>query len=634
MYMKIRSGIVHHMNILALILGALAQVAGPAPVAPPVRPPNVVVILVDDMGFQDLSFTGNRVIETPRLDQLARESVFFQQHYVQSVCATTRAQLLTGRHFLKVGVSGVHGGREFLKLGEPTIADTLRRSNYATGMWGKWHSGKSDGYFPWHRGFDEAFMAKLYWHDRPWGLLNGKPVRKDGWADDVCTDYAIDFMTRNRDRPFFAYLPYQAPHEPWLARDALVQKYVAKGLTPRLATYAGMMEQLDANVGRLLDAIDALRLAQDTVVIFMSDNGAWLECSRLGRMDDAEWALRNPGGLRGNKGTNWENGVRSPMFVRWKGTFAPGVRYQLTSIEDLFPTIAGLTRTPVDAAAIDGLDLSPLLRENLADWSHKPVYIAQWNPELPEALRNVKEDPNTHHIALTPEVKRAIRFEDQRLCIRTDRYKLVLNQSGGTSTDGREIYDVRQDPREERNLAANQPERVREMTESLRAWYESILANPDAYTSPTFQIGWPGSARSDVLGVGACATRGQTVKKAHFLAKLGRTGDGANFHVNFVEAGTYDVRVIHESLADAKVSLRLRCGQEVVELLVDAADPVIDEEVLLEGGTLHESAPRPIRLVAGLHTLSLDVASATHSAEPAIGKVFSIRLTRSPNGRE
>ena len=198
------------------------------------RKTNVLLLLADDMGFDDLSIHGNPYITSTNLDKLARESVQFSDFSVTPVCSTTRASLLTGRDFYKTGVSGVHGGRDFLHRSETLMSDLFKNSGYNTGMWGKWHVGKTEGYLPWDRGFDEAYYAELYDHETSHGYHNGKLVEHKPWVSEVVTDYAIDFMQRSKEesQPFFAHVSYLAPHEPWLAPDEYVTPLVKARLTP------------------------------------------------------------------------------------------------------------------------------------------------------------------------------------------------------------------------------------------------------------------------------------------------------------------------------------------------------------------------------------------------------------------
>jgi len=211
--------------------------------------PNILLIQVDDLGIGDLAVNGNRFIETPNIDKLAGEAVSYKDFYVNTLCAPSRATLLTGRDFWKTGVSGVHGGRDYVNLNEVMFPELLKQSGYATGMWGKWHSGKTDGYFPWDRGFDEAYYATLYNYFNNVGLLNGERVETKGWATDRITDFAIDFIKRNSKKKFFVYVSYMAPHEPWYAPDEYTEKYTNKGLSKALSTLYGMIDLVDFNVG-------------------------------------------------------------------------------------------------------------------------------------------------------------------------------------------------------------------------------------------------------------------------------------------------------------------------------------------------------------------------------------------------
>lgn len=224
--------------------------------------------MADDLGHDDLSFHDHPSIETPHLDALASQSVRFSDFTVTPVCATTRAALLTGRHPYKTGVSGVHGGRDFLSKDELLMSDYLRAEGYRAGTWGKWHSGKTEGYFPWNRGFDDAYYAELYQHENSFGWHNGEYVEHGQWVSEVITDYAIDFIDASDDSPFFAYASYLAPHEPWLAPQQFVDKYIQKGYRPAIANLYGMIEEMDAQIGRLLAHLEKSGKLDNTVVSF------------------------------------------------------------------------------------------------------------------------------------------------------------------------------------------------------------------------------------------------------------------------------------------------------------------------------------------------------------------------------
>lgn len=239
-----RHAIIYSLVFAFLLVQATRAVSQPN--AAPKRP-NIILLLADDLGYADLSVHGSRVFETPHLDQLAQRSVQFANFYVNPVCAPSRAALLTGRHFLRTGVSHVHGGKDYIHLGETLLPEALKANGYVTGMWGKWHSGMATAYFPWERGFDEAFAANLYQHQNPKGLLNGQPVERQGWADSLIVEDAIRFIEQHRQtgRPYFAFLPFLAPHTPIKAPDADIAYFQQKGLSENFAALAGMIYHLD-----------------------------------------------------------------------------------------------------------------------------------------------------------------------------------------------------------------------------------------------------------------------------------------------------------------------------------------------------------------------------------------------------
>ena len=351
--------------------------------------------MLDDLGWDDLGCHGNTMVSTPTIDKLASESVQFSQFYVNPVCAPTRASLLTGRHFLRTGVAHVHGGKDFVHLDEKLLPEYFQRAGYATGMWGKWHSGHTDGYFPWERGFDQAYMAQLYKHKNNYGQLNGEPVEHQSWADKVTTDYAIEFMTQNRQKPFFVFLPYLTCHTPLVAPDLFVQKYMQKGLSKNLATLYGMIDHLDGHLARLLQAIDDLGLAENTIVLFLSDNGPAISNALL---TDADRDIRYVNNLKGHKGNIWENGVKSPLFVRWSGRFEPSVVDRLADITDIFPTLLDLVgiRLSADGLPLEGRSIRTYLegrRDELSDKKSFNYANPGWPPtDVPWSPEGAKDE--------------------------------------------------------------------------------------------------------------------------------------------------------------------------------------------------------------------------------------------------
>ena len=239
--------------------------------------PNIVLIMTDDQGYGDLGFHGNEKIDTPVLDRLAQESVRFDRFFVCPYCTPTRAALMTGRYPLRTGAASVTRGLETVRSEEVTIAEVLRAVGYATGCFGKWHIGEHYPNHPNGQGFEEFFgMPQGHWDNYfdPKLEHNGRTVQTRGFITDVISDYAVRFIEEQRDRPFLCYVSYNAPHTPHQVPDRYFDKYTARGLDSRTAAIYGMVENIDENVGRLLESLDELRLADRTIVLFLSDNGA------------------------------------------------------------------------------------------------------------------------------------------------------------------------------------------------------------------------------------------------------------------------------------------------------------------------------------------------------------------------
>jgi arylsulfatase A-like enzyme len=321
--------------------------------------PNVVVILADDAGWGDLSGNGNPFVATPHLDSIATAGARFERFYVCPVCSPTRAEFLTGRYHPRGGVWNVSTGGERLNLSEKTIADLFHTAGYATGIFGKWHNGSQYPYHPRGRGFQDFFgYTHGHWGDyfSPPLDHNGEQVQGNGFLCDDITDHAMAFMQQHRAKPFFCYVPLNTPHSPMQVPDKFYEKFSRKQLklpTGDLedhtrAAYA-MMENIDWNVGRLLNKLAELKLTERTIVVYFHDNGP------NGKRWNAD--------LKGIKGSTDEGGIRSPLLIRWPAKIAAGTKIQQAAgAIDLFPTLAELCGIPINAQPpLDGRSLQPLL---------------------------------------------------------------------------------------------------------------------------------------------------------------------------------------------------------------------------------------------------------------------------------
>ena len=439
--------------LTAMVLGSSAFVEAAGPTRQAAKAPNVVLILADDLGWGDVGFNGRKEWATPNLDALAGRGTMFRRFYTAAVvCAPSRAALMTGKATIHCGVSR---NNEDLPSAEVTLAEALKARGYSTALYGKWHRGAPRGgvgpLHPMDQGFDEFFGftdARHAWEQYPSELWEGrtsKPV--SGYANDLFTDRAVDFLGRNRDRPFFLYLPYIATH--FHIEAPAEEVALHKGRFPEAdpnkplnATYAAMVTRLDRNVGRVLAALDALNLANDTIVVFTSDHGATFEAGNLG----TSAALDSNRPFRGQKRTLWEGGIRVPGVVRWPGHVPAGVvSDEVIQMTDLMPTLLGAAGGKPDPSwKVDGLDVLP-------------AWLGQ--AKVPErALFWEWRSEGTNQIA-------AIR----------GRYKIVIVNNGSP-----ELFDVEADPAERRNIIAEHPELAGKLRAELKAWLATEIRDGEA----------------------------------------------------------------------------------------------------------------------------------------------------------
>lgn len=509
--------------------------------------PNLLVIMTDDQGYWDLGATGNPHLQTPGIDRLAREGVRFDRFYVAPVCAPTRAGVMTGRYAFRTGLYNTRFGGDSLDLREVTLPELLKQRGYRTGLFGKWHLGQYHGYQPQQRGFDEfiGFYPGHIEHYEFAGQLvrNGRPIKTRGYVTDLFTDAALEFIggggapAEKSAAPFFCFIAYNAPHEPYLLEtshlhqakgEATLEKYLKRGLPLREARIYGLIERLDQNVGRLLRHLDEQGLARDTVVLFLSDNGG---VSR-------HWKA----GLRGNKGSTFEGGVRSPLFVRWPGNFpAGGAVSAQTSHVDLLPTLCELAGAPLPAArVIDGRSLVPLLRAGKGAEHHRYVYHS-WNRLVPD-----------------PQANWAI--SDRRFKLHGDRVA-----PGAAARPAWSLFDLEADPSETTDLAARHPEKVAALRAEFERWFGEVTQGA-VFRPVAIPVGHAGAALVELQPSWAQLHGERT--RAVFAAYDWDTvegwtlpGDAAEWAVDVARAGRYEVTVSYAATGAGRGGvLRLSSG--------------------------------------------------------------------------
>ena len=310
--------------------------------------PNVIVIVTDDQGYGDMSCYGNPWLETPHLDSLHRDGVRLEDYHVDPVCTPTRAALMTGRHSLRVGAWAVTEGRQLLNPDEITMAEVFKQSGCKTGMFGKWHLGDTFPYAPQYRGFDDVVCHKAGGVDEignPIGndyfddayFRNGVQERFEGYCTDIFFDETLRFVKENKDEDFFVYLPLNAMHGPFTVADKFADRFRAMGLPEQRALFLGMIENFDENLGRLFVTLREKGLEEDTLIIFMGDNGS------AGGARPVEGQAGYNAGMRGWKGSSYEGGHRVACFAKWPGGLEAGKEiFQLTKHHDWLPTLIKL----------------------------------------------------------------------------------------------------------------------------------------------------------------------------------------------------------------------------------------------------------------------------------------------------
>ena len=428
------------------------------------RRPNILLIMSDDQGYGDLSAHGNPWLKTPNLDRLRGEGVRFERFYVCPVCTPTRACLMTGRYNYRTRAIDTYLGRAMMDPEEVTAAQLLAGAGYRTGIFGKWHLGDHYPMRARDKGFQESLVHRggglVQPSDVPGNTYfspvlsrNGEDWKSSGYCTDVFADAAIDFISRRTSEPFFCYLATNAPHSPLQIADEWAEPYRAMGLDERTANVYGMVANLDWNVGRVLDKLDELGLARDTLVIFLTDNGPQA-------FDKTQ--VRYNAGMRGAKGTVYEGGIRVPSFWRWPGTLDAGRRVDTMAANiDVLPTLLDLAGAG-NPGNLDGQSLLPLLahptdrtdRTDQTDWNR--YYFTQW------------------HRGDVPERFRACAAVSQQ-------YKLI---------DGKELYDLVNDPFEQRDIAGDKPDVAAEMRAAYERWFDDVSATR-GYDPPRIAIGTP-----------------------------------------------------------------------------------------------------------------------------------------------
>ncbi len=539
---------------VAILLGC-----GQVPDAVRVGPPNIVLVMTDDQGYGDLGIHGNPVLDTPHIDSIAREGVTIESFYVSPICTATRASLMTGRYHYRTRAIDTWRGHAMMDPEEHTIAESLREAGYATGIFGKWHLGDSYPMRAMDQGFDESLVHRGGGLNQPSEppenagrytnavlLHNGEQTQTRGYITDVLFDAALDWIESAHEarRPFFAYVSTNAPHGPFHdVPDDLYQKYRSRDLTAvssgdaekldQLARIYAMVENIDENVGRLLRKLESLQIAEDTIVIFMSDNGPNFH--------------RHPAAMRGEKGSVLEGGIRTPFFVRWPGHFAAGHEVlRVAAHIDVMPTlldVAGIGET--EDLRLDGRSLLPLLESKrplegvASEWSNRKLMFQSHRGERPVRYRN--------------------------FAVRGPRWKLVRPSGHKRQVEatGFELYDMATDPQERNDVADQWPELVSALKADYDQWFDDVSATrPRNFAAPRIVIGTDHETTTVLTKQDWAPTHGE------------RWGVQGRWHLRVANEGRFDVQVRLQQAAAGEATLRI--GDTVARLSLTAAVTTIE----------------------------------------------------------
>lgn len=427
--------------------------------------PNVILIMTDDQGYGDLGCHGNPVLKTPHLDNLYKESTRLTDFHVSSFCTPSRAALMTGRYPARTGAYRTSAGRTMLHEGEKTIANIFSDGGYSTGMVGKWHLGDNAPHRPQDRGFQDVLwhrcggigQASDYWGNDYFDDTyerNGKFEKFEGYCTDVWFEESISFIEKNKEKPFFLYLALNAPHGPYYVPKKWAEPYQAykdKSSPNYVANpnFYGMIANIDHNVGILRKKLEDLSLQENTIFIFMTDNGT-ASGAKFNGLESEAIAGYNAN-LRGKKSSIYEGGHRVPFFIHWpKGQLNKGKDIStLTAHIDILPTLADLCNLEVPKThQPDGLSLKPLLYNENPSWD-RDHHVVQFHAgahgnDLPQAFDHT--------------------------CILTEKWRLVNSKK-------LELYDIQKDPSQRNNLAGQYPEVIKELKSKYTPFWESVSPN-------------------------------------------------------------------------------------------------------------------------------------------------------------
>jgi arylsulfatase A-like enzyme len=538
-----------------LALACLLFPNNAAVAAQPPKRPNVIIIITDDQGYGDLACHGNPIIKTPNIDKFHKQSIRLKNFHVDPTCSPTRSALMTGRYSSRTGVWHTVMGRSLLRRDEQTAADIFAANGYRTGIFGKWHLGDNYPYRPQDRGFQEVLTfgggaisnTPDYWGNNYFDDTlrhNGQLKKYKGYCTDVFFNAAREFIERNKDGPFFCYLPTNAPHAPYNVAGKYSKPYIDNGVPEPRAQFYGMIANIDENVGRLLARLQELGLENDTIVVFMTDNG-----TAAGYNEQTGDGFN--AGMRGFKGSEYDGGHRVPCFIRWTGRLPAGKDVApITAHIDILPTLIELCglKKP-QKVAFDGASLVSLLTGKGADkWPQRTLFVHSQRIDHPEKWR--------------------------KSAVMTDRWRLI---------NGAELYDMTVDPGQKKDVAKDNPQTVTELRKAYEAWWTDISKRFDEYCEIVI-----GSDKENPTHLSCHDWHGKLAPSGQEMVKKAIEANGF-WAVEVARAGKYEV-TLRQQPAAAKFAIqadtaRLTVGKVDVSRKVTVGTTGVTFEIQLEAGS-------------------------------------------------
>ena len=486
--------------------------------------PNIIIILTDDQGWGDLSLNGNKDLHTPNIDKIAHNGVRFDRFFVSPVCSPTRAEILTGRHHTRTGVYDVSLGGERINVDEETLGDLFKAAGYRTAAYGKWHNGMQAPYHPNTRGFDQFYgFCSGHWGNyfNPVLEKNGELVKGKGFITDDLTNHGIEFIKKNKNNPFFLYMPFNTPHSPMQVPDKYWNKFKNKDLTQKGTLsdmpddkYSGtnskgenhskaalaMCENIDWNVGRIIETLESQKIIDNTIIIYLSDNGP----------NGHRWN----GEMKGIKGSTDEGGTRSPMIISWKGNIPSGKKVStIASGIDLLPTLIDISGIKVKPKnKLDGVNLKQLIYQSGADWQERYIY----------------------------------NYWRGRLSLRSQNFRLDNENN---------LYNMNDDPNQLNNVSKTYKEIFEVMKKAKIEWKKELLANINLKDKRAFIIGHPELKNTQIPARDAKANglikRSNYYPNCSYMTNWVNIEDTITWNAEVAEDGKFEVIIYYTCKKDA-----------------------------------------------------------------------------------